>query len=93
MSEPDFVLKKTCNERHSNTKTRLAILTSLVLAAVGVPCVATGIAWSARSKAEAVEVKHDAQAEFLQTTLTEIKTDVREIRNVQTQMLRTGGGD
>lgn len=87
--KPEYVEQATCDGRHGKTKTRLAILASLVLVLVAAPCVATGIAWSAKSKAEAVEVKLDAQEKFLNTTLSEIKLDLRELR----EWSRNGKGE
>lgn len=82
---PKYVTDATC-------KRRFTLLTTLVVAAILVPCAAGGVAWSVRGRIDTVEAKQEAQEEFLRPTLTAIQTDIREIRQVQTQMLRNGDG-
>ena len=68
---------------------RRARLWAAILILMAIPCAATGVAWSAKSKAEAVEVKHDAQEKFLRDTLLDIKADLRELR----EWSRNGKGE
>lgn len=98
----DYVTHDECRSKHGRNKARLAWIAAMLLVVLAVPCVATTIAWQARSKAEAVEIRLDVQNESLEKTLTTIQgdlrdfrttvgADVRQIRETQIQMLRNGG--
>lgn len=98
----DYVTHDECRSKHGRNKARLAWITAMLLVVLAAPCIATAIAWQARSKAEGVEIRLSVQGESIDKTLTTIQgdlrdfkttvgADVRQIRETQIQMLRNGG--
>lgn len=79
-----YVTQHQCNERHGTSRAKLAVIIVVLGALLAAPCVAMGIAWSARAKAVVNEARQAAQDDKLDA----IHEDVRENRALLHQVLR-----
>jgi hypothetical protein len=88
-TEVEYVTHEECNARHGVSKWFMATVTALASGLVGLSLFAAGIGWSAQADSHRNSDRLESQGEMLR----EIHVDVREIRELQMQILRNGNGD
>jgi len=96
---PDQSLYQTvarCDEIHDSTKRWLKMLTWLMVLLSGLMFGAAQQSYSASSRSRGIQIELEAQKSHLNEMLSQIKDDMREIRQSQRELLlmrpRGGGG-